>query len=292
MMKRLATASVAAAMGASALLVAGPASAAADNSVGIVSVTVSTGTVVVNSDKAVPVTAYVKTVNAQSVSIDIKPKPASGDDVWGTLSAGKTQGSKWDTYKDWSKTVEISRKDPTGTWVVNVSAQGASGRIVYSRAFFTVTRDGSAPSSGSSWSGPGHHGHKPKGPRWTKLSLDVSPNAVRKYRKVSIDGRLEAAKCFGGWRHKGNAVVHDARWCGDRKTGWHQWSNVGWKKIDIYFQKRGHSRWERVETVTTRKDGTFHTKVPAYWSGTFKAVYEGKDGLRRAEATDTLKVFR
>lgn len=291
MLKRLATASVAAAMGASALLVAGPASATTERPVGIVSVSVSTGTVVVHSDKAVPVTAYVKTVNAKSVSIDIAPKKSSENDPWSSLSTGKTNGSPGDTFKDWSKKVEIDHKDREGEWVVKVIATGADGRTAQARAFFTVKHVSPPPRSHRRHSHHKSH-RKPEGPRRTQLDLDVSPSVVRKHDKISLEGRLKAAKCYGGWHHDGNVVVLNPDRCGGDKSGWHKWAHVGGKKIKLYFQKRGHDEWEYVDSVTTHRDGTFHTKVRAYRSGKFKAVFKGQDGLRGSKDVEKVKVLR
>jgi hypothetical protein len=290
MLKRLATALVAATVGATALMAAAPAMADATPTptptpapvtpapapAGIVSIKVTPDPVVIKGRDSVAVTASVKTVDAKDVVIDFSP---AGGSHWGGDRAEFNAFSGAHKWDDWSRTISLSQRDADGTWAVTVTATGLDGKSVTARSFFQVEH--------VKWNPP----PRPHGPRWTRLGFDASPEPVKKNHKVSLDGKLAVANCYDGWYTNGIVVVFNADRC-DSVDRWHNWRQLGWKEISIYFQKKGHGRWEFVDTITTDPDGTFHAEIPAYWSGTWKVVFKGSRGLHGSSATDYVRVVR
>ncbi|NUW32161.1 hypothetical protein HTZ77_12060 [Nonomuraea sp. SMC257] len=118
----------------------------------------------------------------------------------------------------------------------------------------------------------------------TVLRFDAGPEPVWQGRTLSLDGRL-AVECEDDYI-SGFVSVHHADYCKESES----WHRLGWKRIVILFQSDRGGDWEHVETVTTDRDGSFHTRVPAYTSGTWRAVFEGSRHLDPAEATDWVKV--
>lgn len=302
MYKRIATSLVAAAVGGVTLMAASPAMAhpkptaspeaspsaspsparvVAPSPVRIVSLKVTPDTVVIKGHDRVSVTATAKTVNAKAVSIDFQPKLYHGGHGWSSpgwnYGHGKPRYGK-DKWDSWDRTVSLSRKDSDGPWIVTVTALGYDGKRVQQHAYFNVKH--------VKWDKP----KKPKGPRLTRIvDFDAGPEPVRKYRKLTLSGKLQSARCNSGWYFSGSTVVFKAGHCG---AGWHDWRRLAWKDIHVFFQKKGSRHWKYVDTISTNPDGSFYTKVRAYTSGTWKVVYKGDRGLQGSEAVDYVKVIR
>ncbi|MEV4099617.1 hypothetical protein AB0J42_05090 [Nonomuraea sp. NPDC049649] len=118
----------------------------------------------------------------------------------------------------------------------------------------------------------------------TSLQLDVTPEPAWRGKPLSVTGKL-SVKCSEDYI-EGFVSVHHADHC-DTSGSWHR---LGWKRIAILFQPAGSSGWQHVDTVKTRRDGSFHTKVRARTSGTWRAVFQGSRHLASAEDTDWVKV--
>lgn len=277
MMKRIATTLVAAAMGASAFTMAAPALAdsAPETAVSIESVKVTPDPVVIRGRDRVAVTATVATVGADEVKIDFDPTGQGGQPDCNPC-AGAAKASKGDSEsKTWDKTIVLDRHDPDGKWLVYVEAIGADGKVVRAKSsfFVKVVQD------------------RHRGPRATRIEFDASPEPVKKNRKLSLQGTLEVARCYGDWWWDGDAYVVGGNHCRDDYR-WHNWRQLGWQQIKVYFHKAHGGRWQYVDTIETNPDGSFYTKIPAYWSGTWKVVFEGSRGLYGSSATDYVKVVR
>ncbi|MET8146455.1 hypothetical protein ABZU32_39615 [Sphaerisporangium sp. NPDC005288] len=279
MMKRIATALVAAAMGASALSVAAPAMAdeTPDTTVSIESVRVTPDPVVIRGGDHVAVTVTVTTVGAEDVKIDFDPTGEGAqpdcNPCPGAAKASKS-GSDW---KRWDKTIVLDRHDPAGKWLVHVTATGDNGKVAEAHDSFFVKVV---------------QAHPHQGPRATRIAgFDASPEPVKKGRKLSLSGKLQTARCYGDWWWNGDAYVVGDNRC-DADNRWHNWRQLGWKKIGVYFHRAHGGKWEYVDTIETNPDGSFYTKIPAYWSGTWKVVFEGSRGLYGSSATDYVKVVR
>ncbi|GAA3823972.1 hypothetical protein GCM10022226_50700 [Sphaerisporangium flaviroseum] len=277
MMKRIATTLVAAAMGASVLTVAAPALAdtAPDTAVSIESVKVTPDPVVIRGRDRVAVTATVETVAAESVKLDFDPTGQGGQsDCNPCPGAAKASGGS--ETKTWSKTIVLDRHDPAGKWNVYVEATGFDGKVVKAKSSFyvKVVTD------------------RHRGPRATRIAdFDASPEPVKKGRKLSLTGQLQTARCYGDWWWDGDAYVVGGNRCRDDHR-WHSWRHLGWQDIKVYFHRAHGGKWEYVDTIETNPDGSFYTKIPAYWSGTWKVVFEGSRGLSGSSATDYVKVVR
>jgi hypothetical protein len=278
MMKRIATALVAAALGASALSVAAPALAdSAPDPVSIESIKVTPDPVVIRGNDRVAVTATVGTVNAADVKIDFEPTGQGGQPDCNPCP-GAAKASKDDAqWKTWDKTIILDRHDPDGKWIVYVEATGQDGTVVKAKsAFFVKVVKVRA-----------HHG-----PRATRIAgFNASPEPVKKGHKLSLQGKLESARCYGDWWWDGDAYVVGGSRCHD-DSRWHNWRQLGWQDIKVYFHRAHGGKWEYVDTIQTNPNGTFYTKIPAYWSGTWKVVFEGSRGLTGSSATDYVKVVR
>ncbi|MEV0587760.1 hypothetical protein [Nonomuraea sp. NPDC050310] len=120
---------------------------------------------------------------------------------------------------------------------------------------------------------------------YTRLSFDVNPEPAWAGRTLHLDGRL-SVHCEGGYID-GVVQVIKSDWC-ERANGWNR---LGGRKIIILFQPDGSHRWEFVDKVRTGGSGYFHLKVPAYTSGTFRAIYEGGRYYNGDEASDWVKVL-
>ncbi len=118
----------------------------------------------------------------------------------------------------------------------------------------------------------------------TSLSFDVNPEPAWRGKPVTVEGKL-SVRCDEDYI-KGFVVVHHANHC-ENGGSWHR---LGWKPIAILFQPAGGGQWRHVETVKTGRDGYFHTRVRAYESGTWRAVFEGSRHLESSTATDWVKV--
>ncbi|GGK85155.1 hypothetical protein Sme01_29810 [Sphaerisporangium melleum] len=279
MMKRIATALVAAAMGASALSVAAPAMAdeTPGSTVSIESFQVTPDPVVIKGRDRVSVTATVTTVGAESVEFDFDPTGQGGQpDCNPCPGAAKASGSGTG-WKRWDKTIVLDRNDPAGKWLVRVVATGENGAVAKATSSFFVKVVQARPH---------------QGPRATRITgFDASPEPVKKGRKLSLSGKLQTARCYDGWWWDGDAYVVGGDRCRDDHR-WHNWRWLGWQKINVYFHRAHGGKWEYVDTIETNPDGSFYTKIPAYWSGTWKVVFEGSRGLYGSSATDYVKVVR
>ncbi|MEV7970973.1 hypothetical protein AB0O34_34020 [Sphaerisporangium sp. NPDC088356] len=276
MMKRIATALVAATLGASALSAAAPALAdtAPGTAVSIESIKVTPDPVVIRGSDHVAVTATVETVGAEDVKFDFEPTGQGGQpDCNPCPGAAKASSGE---SKTWGKTIVLDRHDPDGKWIVYVEATGQDGKVAKAQSSFyvKVAQD------------------RHRGPRATRITgFDASPEPVKKGRKLSLSGKLETARCYGDWWWDGDAYVVGGNRCHD-DSRWHSWRQLGWQEIKVYFHKAHGGKWEYVDTIETNPDGTFYTKIPAYWSGTWKVVFEGSRGLYGSSATDYVKVVR
>ncbi|MEU4233090.1 hypothetical protein AB0F17_53110 [Nonomuraea sp. NPDC026600] len=118
----------------------------------------------------------------------------------------------------------------------------------------------------------------------TRLTLDANPEPAWRGKPLTLEGKL-SVECEEDYI-SGFVSVHNADYCKESES----WHRLGWKRIAILFQADRSGRWEYVESVRTSGDGYFSTRVPAYTSGTWKAVFEGARGLDGAQATDWVKV--
>ncbi|MEU9889205.1 hypothetical protein [Sphaerisporangium sp. NPDC051011] len=277
-MKRIATALVAAAMGASALTVAAPALAdtAPGDAVSIESIKVTPDPVVIRGGDDVAVTATVQVVNAEDVKFDFEPTGRGGQSYCNPCAgAAKSSSGEW---KTWEKTIVLDRHDPDGNWVVYVEATGKDGKVAKAKAYFYVKHDRAKPPY--------------SGPRATRIEgFDASPNPVKKGRKLTLEGTLSAARCHNDWWWDGDVFVVGGDRCRDDYR-WSNWRWLGWQKINVYFHPARGGKWQYVDTIETNPDGTFYTKIPAYWSGTWKVVFKGTRGLYGSSASDYVKVVR
>ncbi|MFI6316008.1 hypothetical protein ACIBG8_00735 [Nonomuraea sp. NPDC050556] len=120
----------------------------------------------------------------------------------------------------------------------------------------------------------------------TSLQLQADPNPVREGRTLHLGGKL-SVQCDEDYIN-GFVSVHHADYCKDSE----KWHRLGWKRIVILFQPDGSGKWEYVDTLKTNRGGRFSTDVPAYTSGTWRAVFEGSRHLAPSEGTDWVKVIR
>ncbi|MDH2430199.1 hypothetical protein [Sphaerisporangium sp. TRM90804] len=281
MRKRIAASLAAAAMGASTLVGTAPAFAEpapvttpspspsptptpSPPKVDVTSVKVSPGHVVIRGRARVAVTATVETVAAEHVKIAFEPLDERGPSPAKAGDAGKGV---------WKRTIVLDRGDPDGRWLVHVEATGANGVVAKATSRFYVK-----------------HVRAHQGPRATRLGFDASPEPVKKGRKLTLAGKLEAARCYSDWWWDGDAYVIGGDRCRDA-GGWHKWRYVGRQDVDLYFHRSG-GKWKYVGTVETERDGSFATKIRAYGSGTWKAVFTGARGLRGSSDADYVKVVR
>ncbi|GAA0913453.1 hypothetical protein [Nonomuraea longicatena] len=58
------------------------------------------------------------------------------------------------------------------------------------------------------------------------------------------------------------------------------WDGLSGEKVAILFRGEHSSRWEYVTSDVTGRHGRFHASATAYRSGSWKAVFEGSNGLR------------
>ncbi|TXK40517.1 hypothetical protein [Nonomuraea sp. C10] len=119
----------------------------------------------------------------------------------------------------------------------------------------------------------------------TRLQIDVNPEPAWRGQPLSVKGKL-SVKCDEDYID-GFVSVHHADHCDETGT----WHHLGWKRIVILFKPAGSGRWEHVDTVKTYRDGSFHTKVRARTSGTWRGVFEGSRHLAPSEGTDWVKVL-
>ncbi|MDF5753761.1 hypothetical protein [Spongiactinospora sp. TRM90649] len=119
----------------------------------------------------------------------------------------------------------------------------------------------------------------------THLSFDAGPEPIHKGRTLSLRGRLKV-ECSDDYVDGFTYVIKS-----DSCEDYEKWHRLGWKRIDILFQAKGSYRWQHVQTVKTRGDGSFSTAVEARWSGTWRAVFRGAQHLDAAEASDYVQVY-
>ncbi|MFI7453346.1 hypothetical protein ACIBQX_38065 [Nonomuraea sp. NPDC049714] len=140
----------------------------------------------------------------------------------------------------------------------------------------TVLAGAAAPAMAASPGNDGGH---------TSLSFDVNPEPAWRGQPVTVSGKL-SVRCDEDYI-SGFVVVHHANHC-ENEGSWHR---LGWKRVAILFQPAGSGQWHHVESVKTGRDGYFQTRVRAYESGTWRAVFEGSRYLESSTATDWVKVI-
>ncbi|MER7502570.1 hypothetical protein [Nonomuraea pusilla] len=118
----------------------------------------------------------------------------------------------------------------------------------------------------------------------TSLQFDAGPEPAWRGRGLTLEGKL-SVECDEDYIN-GFVEVHHADYCKDSE----RWHRLGWKRIVILFQADGSRGWDYVESVRTSRNGYFRTKVPAYTSGTWRAVFEGSRYLAPSEGKDWVKV--
>ncbi|NRQ30425.1 hypothetical protein HII36_01015 [Nonomuraea sp. NN258] len=118
----------------------------------------------------------------------------------------------------------------------------------------------------------------------TSLQFDANPEPAWRGKPITLEGKL-SVQCDEDYI-SGFVSVHHADYCKDNE----RWHRLGWKRLVVLFQADGSGRWEHVETIKTSRRGYFHTRVPAYTSGTFRVVFEGSRYLAPSEAKDWVKV--
>ncbi|MGW5264082.1 hypothetical protein ACWEQG_24185 [Microbispora sp. NPDC004025] len=305
MEKRVATALVAVAMGATALATA-PAyadpvapsptptsdSTPSDNArkpytpdPRIVSVDVDPNVVVVNKGRSAQVTARVTTKDVKSVDIDLwgpRGRSDHGGDHWfGKRKGGPNDGPKFDHA---SRSWRFDWSDRAGTYKVHVEAIGLDGKKYTADRTFTVKRN--------EW-----HAPRPSGPKATRIAgFDATPEPVRKGRSLTLKGTLQTAKCWGDWYYDDwndfSGRRGGDRYCSDSRNYWNEWRWLGSQDVKIYFQPSGSRRWQYIDTIETDGDGDFAAKVRAWRSGTWAVRFDGNRRLKGSEATDYVKVWR
>lgn len=119
----------------------------------------------------------------------------------------------------------------------------------------------------------------------TRLSFDAGPEPIWKGEELSLEGKL-SVQCEEDYID-GFVSVHHADYCKEQE----KWHWLGGKRIVILFRPDRSGKWEYVDTISTNRGGYFYTEVPAYTSGTWRAVFEGAKHLQGAEATDWVKVI-
>ncbi|MBB2944641.1 hypothetical protein FB565_004374 [Actinoplanes lutulentus] len=97
--------------------------------------------------------------------------------------------------------------------------------------------------------------------RPSKVTLDASPEPVKKGKKITAKGTLKIdGKVLAG------------------------------AKVKIYFKKKGATSYSLKATTTTNSKGVFSKKFTATKTGTWKVVYAGTGTKVAAAATDAVKV--
>jgi len=100
------------------------------------------------------------------------------------------------------------------------------------------------------------------------VGFDASPEPVAKGKRLTFRGTLQV---------------------GDRRD----WDAHRGQRVDILFKADGSKRWERVAVDRTDRRGRFHARAEAETSGWFKAVYDGRRGVRGADSRgDHVKVVQ
>ncbi|GAB1823241.1 hypothetical protein [Herbidospora sp. RD11066] len=320
MIKRIATALVAAAaMSASALVGAAPALANPGHGHGhhdgpdpkITGIVINPNPVVLKGkwDSEV-VSITVKGVDIKHAKIVVDHKGSWGRDDWDghgwdDKSADSTTSDSSDEEKkkpEWkpqwfsySESVRIDTKDPKGFYSVKVFARGFDGKLYSSASGFTVKHDTYNPPK------------PPKGPKATRIvDFNAGPEPVKKGRNLTLTGQLQVAQCYGDWYYDykkhdrayveldGSVKPVDDGWsgCYDSRDYWHGWYKLGWQDIDVYFLPAGSHKWKYVKTIDTNPNGSFYTKVKAWGSGTWGVRYDGSHGFGSSEASDYVKVVK
>lgn len=99
------------------------------------------------------------------------------------------------------------------------------------------------------------------------VGFDAEPDVVRKGNQVSLSGRLLI---------KG-------------KDGW---TGYAGQRVDLLFKADESYRWLRVDSDRTSHGGRFWAKVPARWSGWFRAEFDGNHEAKGSDSrADHVKVI-
>jgi hypothetical protein len=303
----MATALVAAAVGAAALAVAGPAYADPGPNDGhhpgpnpkITSIVVNPNEVVLkHRHDSATVSVSVRGVDLKSAQVYFVPKghhwdggghdgggyggDHGGNGPWDNKDDEKTPAPEYKPIwfsEHFSKT--IGWNDAVGSWSVRVVAVGVDGRKVFGDSSFFVKHH--------TWTPP----KSPKGTRF--VGFNASPEPVKQGRKLSLQGRLQVAQCYGDYYYEWDSYVsvHDRdNDCYEGRKYWHDWYRLGWQDVDVYFLPKGSHKWRYVDTIETNPDGTFYTQVKAFKSGTWGVRFDGTHRLGSSEAYDYVKVVK
>ncbi|ADG88663.1 hypothetical protein Tbis_1951 [Thermobispora bispora DSM 43833] len=291
MVKRIATTMVAVAVGATALAATAPAYADGGepapaktarhghpSAPRILSFEVTPNPVVVKGFGSASVTAKVTALGAKSVAFELSgPKGARrGDGRPGKRLAPFHSHGPVTFSTSWTFTWRDA-----GTWRVSVVVTGADGKRQTAVRYLTVKRDRVVPKP-------------PVAPKPTRIvGFDAAPEPVRAGRPITLRGKLQVARCYGGWYYRvdGNVAVL-GRTCPHDRPAWYGWYRLGGQKIDVYFRAKGSRHWKHVDTVKTRADGSFSAKVRALRSGTWTVKFDGTRFLKGSSASDYVPVYR
>lgn len=253
----------------------------------ILSVHVSPNPVVVRRKGSVQVTATVRTKDVKSLSIEVwepSGRRHRGEHRFGGQNGELGRNGGKARYDTASRSWTFTWAHRPGQWKVHVEAVGVDGRRLTADRGFQVKQD-------KWWPRP------PKGSKATRIAgFDATPEPVRQGRKLTLKGKLQVARCYGGWFYRDwnshVSVHHGSGSCHDGRSYWHGWSVLGHQDIDVYFRPSGSRTWKRVGTLKSDRHGSFYGKVRATRSGTWAVKFDGARGLKGSEARDHVKVVR
>lgn len=245
--------------------------------------------VVIKRHGSVKVTAKVRAKDAKITSIELRGPGGAGHGhgAWhgghphlGTY--GKAHYGK-PLYDSASRSWTFSLGHRAGQWQVRVEAVGVNGKRISAGRAFSVKHDRWRP-------------RPPKGPRATRIvGFDATPEPVRKGGKLTLKGKLQVARCYGGWFYRSldsRVGVIGGGKCHADRNHWYDWSRLGHQDIGVYFKAKGSPKWKYVGTLETKRDGSFSTKVRAFQSGTWAVKFAGNGHLKGSGASDYVKVVR
>ncbi|TQM74276.1 hypothetical protein [Thermopolyspora flexuosa] len=270
-MKRITAGALAAAVGASVLLISGPAYADRRTDLKVDLTKIEPNPVQVKRGEATSVTFDVVSKGAARVEVSLKPlgrkyvrftpKVANAAPAGNGAAAqakeeeearqtgrpgdGRRGHGRPDLKPDLTRFVaQFTAKDPAGKWLATAVAFDRSGKKVSDAETFTVelvkTKFG------------------------TKIvEFGAYPNKVRKGKPVFLRGRL---------------IAEDKRVKGYAD-----------QEVDILYRKDGRARWRKLGEAETNRFGVFRASVKAYSSGQYKAVFAGNDDANPSES-DVVRV--
>lgn len=264
-MRRITAGALAAAVGASVLLISGPAAAGRRTDLKVDLIKIDPNPVRVKRGEATSVTFDVVSKGAARVEVSLKPLGPKHHRFTPKVAdvkrdAGGGAGRR-DAAKEEAKPAEAGRgrgpgrpvervdltrfvagftaKDPAGKWLATAVAFDRSGRKVTDTETFAVelvkTRFGTRI-----------------------VGFGAHPKKVRKGKPVFLRGRL---------------LAYDRRVKG-----------YAGQDVDILYRAHGKARWRRIGDAETDRSGVFRAAVKAYASGQYKAVFAGNDDAKPAES--------